>query len=355
MDRTYISIDKSAIRNNILKVLDRVGKSVKIMCVVKADGYGHGAVGVEKSCENIVDYFGVATVDEGVQLRQNGIINPILIVGDAPPCKFQSALEYGLQLTVHSLRSAAELDCYCKSIGKKADVHIALDSGMGRIGFLLDEFALVENVFMLKNLRIKGIFSHFSKADELDKTYTHIQYTKFSSFVERLTDAGYDVGLRHIANSAAILDLPNCACDMVRMGIMTYGLYPSIDVSKALTLTPALSWYARISHIKTLKKGSAVSYGGDFVTKSSTVVATLSVGYGDGYPRALSSKGYVLIGGEKAPILGRICMDQTMVDITHIRGVKIGDCAVLIGKQGNLSITANDLARWANTVNYEII
>lgn len=355
MDRTYLAIDRSAIRNNILSVSKSLGKDVKIMCLVKADAYGHGAVGVAKSCADIVDYFGVATVDEGVELRQNGIVNPILVIGDAPPCKYLCALEYGLQLTVHSLCGAVELNCYCKSVGKTAPVHIAIDSGMGRIGFLCDEIDQVKKVFAMRNLHIKGIFSHFSKADENDKTYTRIQNANFLSVVERLSQDGCDVGIRHIANSAAVLDLPDFAYGMVRMGIMTYGLYPSIDVSKSIILSPALSWYARICHIKTLPKGSPVGYGGDFVTPAKTSVATLSVGYGDGYPRALSNKGCVLIGGQKAPIIGRICMDQTMVDITHIGGIKVGDSAVLIGKQGDLSITAEDVAEWANTVNYEII
>ncbi|MCI9291282.1 MAG: alanine racemase [Clostridia bacterium] len=353
--RTYLIIDKSAIRRNISAAAYKLGKDVKIMCLVKADAYGHGAISVAKCCADIVDYFGVATVGEGVQLRRSGIDLPILIVGDAPPRSFEDAVKYSLQLTVHSLQCAQSIDSFCKSRGASARVHIAIDSGMGRIGFLPGELSDIRQVFALKNLRVAGIFSHLSKADELDKSYSHMQIKQFTDVVSLLQKDGYDVGLRHIANSAAILDMTVGGCDMARMGIMTYGLYPSLCVDRSADLAPAMSWYARISHIKTLPKGMAVSYGGDFVTKRATAVATLSVGYGDGYPRALSNKGHVLVRGRKAQIIGRICMDQTMIDVTDIPGVNVGDVAVLIGSQGDLSVTAEDIASWADTINYEIV
>ena len=354
-DRTYVQIDLDALRHNIAVAREKVGKDVKILCLVKANAYGHGAVQVAKYCEDLLDYLGVATVDEGIELRQNGVKLPILVVGDVASSRYKDALDFDVELTVHNYDVGRCLNDYCKSIGKIAKVHIAVDTGMGRIGFLPSEATNAVGVCKFDSLEIKGIFTHFAKADENDKSYTYTQKRLFDEFVESIRSNGVDTGLRHVANSASIIDLPLFNCDMVRMGIMTYGLYPSAEVNATLGLLPVMSFYTHVTHIKTLPKGRRISYGGEYVTQKDTVVATLAVGYGDGYPRALSNKGYVLIDGKRAPILGRVCMDQTMIDVTHITGVKVGDTVTLIGSDQNGIITADEIARLAGTISYEIV
>ncbi|MDE6473932.1 MAG: alanine racemase [Clostridia bacterium] len=353
-DRTYVEIDVEALRHNIQIARDKVGDGVKIMCLVKANAYGHGAVAVTKYCQDLIDYLGVATVDEGIELRQSGVALPILIVGDIARSRYKDAIDYDIEVTAHSLECARWLNDFCKTVGKRIKTHIAVDTGMGRIGFLPEEVNQAVEVCRLGNLEIKGVFTHFSKADETDKSYTYMQKRLFDEFVERLKREGADVGLRHVANSASILDVENCNCDMVRMGVMTYGLSP-LSAVKCQDLRPAMSWYSYIAHIKTLPKGHCISYGGDYITRDDTVVATVAVGYGDGYPRALSGKSCVLVKGEKAPVIGRICMDQMMIDITHIDGVKVGDKVTLMGKNANQVISAEELADLAGTINYEIV
>lgn len=354
-DRTYLEIDVNALRHNIEIVRTKVGGDVKILCLVKANAYGHGAVAVAKYCEDFIDYLGVATVDEGIELRKSGARLPILVVGNVAKSRFADAVGFDLELTAHCLDVAKSLDAYCKSNNKIAKVHIAVDTGMGRIGFLPDEVDGAVEVCRLSNICVKGVFTHFAKADEYDKSYTYMQKNLFDKFVDSLKVAGVDVGLRHVANSASILEMPSDGYDMVRTGIMTYGLFPSADVDTTVDLRPVMSMHTHVIHIKKLPKGSSVSYGGDFVTIKDTVVATIAVGYGDGYPRALSGKGYTLVRGKRAPIIGRICMDQTMIDVTDIQDVKVGDIVTLFGCQGNEKITADDIAKLADTINYEIV
>lgn len=353
-DRTYVEIDVEALRHNIIIARDKVGNDVKIMCLVKANAYGHGATAVTKYFQDLIDFLGVATIDEGIELRQNGVDLPILIVGDIAKSRFKDAIDYDMEVTVHSLECALLLNDFCESEARLAKVHIAVDTGMGRIGFLPEEVNQAVEVCRLGNLEIKGIFTHFAKADEVDKSYTFMQKRLFDDFVDRLMREGAVVGLRHVANSASILDVEDCNCDMVRMGVMTYGLSPSSDV-KCKDLRPAMSWYSHIAHIKTLPKGRRISYGGDYITRDDTVVATVAVGYGDGYPRLLSGKSCVLVKGERAPVIGRVCMDQMMIDITHIKGVNVGDKVTLMGKDGNQIIFAEELADLAGTINYEIV
>ncbi|MDE6372311.1 MAG: alanine racemase [Clostridia bacterium] len=353
-DRTYVEIDVKALRHNICIARDKVGNDVKIMCLVKANAYGHGAVAVAKYCQDLLDYFGVATIDEGMQLRQNGVDLPILIVGDIAKSRYEDAIDFDIDITAHSLECATSLNEFCKSVGKSAKVHIAIDTGMGRIGFLPEEVDQAVEVCSLDNLEIKGIFTHFAKADEVDKSYTYMQKRKFDEFVERIKRKGADVGLRHVANSASILDVGYCNCDMVRMGVMTYGLSPS-PVVNGKSLRPAMSWHSHIVHIKSLPKGRYVSYGGDYVTQDETLVATVAVGYGDGYPRVLSGRSSVLVNGQRAPVIGRICMDQMMIDVTHIEDAKVGDIVTLMGRQGSQTISAEELAGLAGTINYEIV
>lgn len=353
-DRTYVEIDVEALRHNIRIARDRVGKAVKIMCLVKADAYGHGAVAVAKYCRDMLDYLGVATIDEGIELRQSGVDLPILVVGDVAGSRYKDAIDCDIEMTVHSLECAHTLNDFCKTVGKRAKVHIAVDTGMGRIGFLPCEVNDAVKVCAFDNLEVKGVFTHFAKADESDKSYTYMQKRLFDKFVEDMRRKGVDVGLRHVANSASILDIEHCNCDMARMGIMTYGLSPSSAV-RGDALRPAMSWYSHIIHVKTLPKGCSVSYGGDYITDDYTVVATVAVGYGDGYPRALSGKSYVLVNGRRANVIGRICMDQMMIDVTHIKDVKVGDKVTLMGRDGNQFISAEELAGLASTINYEIV
>lgn len=353
-DRTYIDIDINALRHNITLARDKVGNTVKIMCLVKADAYGHGAVEVAKHCSDLLDYLGVATVDEGIELRRAGMDLPILVVGDVAKSRYADAINFDMEMTVHSRECAVALNEFCKLTGKRAKVHIAVDTGMGRIGFLPREVDEAISVCKLERIDIKGIFTHFAKADDIDKSYTYRQKRLFDEFVERVKNGGVDAGLRHVANSASILDIPIFCCDMVRMGVMAYGLSPSSDVNSQ-DLHPVMSWHTRVIHVKTLPGGSCVSYGGEYVTQRDTVVATIAVGYGDGYLRALSNRGRVLVRGQSAPIIGRICMDQTMIDVTHIDGVEVGDIVTLMGRQGDERISADELARLAGTINYEIV
>ncbi|MDE7348253.1 MAG: alanine racemase [Clostridia bacterium] len=347
-------MDVGALRHNIRIARDRVGKDVKIMCLVKADAYGHGAVAVAKYCRDLLDYLGVATIDEGIELRQNGVDLPILVVGDVAKSRYEDAIDCDIEMTVHSLECAHTLNDFCKTVGKRAKVHIAVDTGMGRIGFLPCEVNEAIKACAFDNLEIKGVFTHFAKADEVDKSYTYEQKRAFDAFVEGMKKEGAQVGLRHVANSASILDVEHCNCDMVRMGIMTYGLSPSSAV-RGDALRPAMSWYSHIIHVKTLPKGCGVSYGGEYITSKDTVVATVAVGYGDGYPRALSGRSHVLVNGQRAPVIGRICMDQMMIDVTHIESAKVGDLVTLMGRQGSQIISAEELAELAGTINYEIV
>ena len=352
--RTYCIIDKSALLENIKKIKSKLSRDVKLMCVVKANAYGHGAVAIAKLCEGHADYFGVATIDEGVELRQNGIRNPILILGNTPPCDYDKLIEYDLQATVFSLESAKLLNKYCSDKGVKAKVHIAVDSGMGRIGFLPNEKTAAQQVFYLKNLTVQGIFTHFACADEKAREYTDMQVSKFDAFLEYFNQSDIDIPIVHACNSAGILNgYPNYS--MVRAGIALYGLDPSSTIDGLSFLRPVLSWHTSVVHIKKLKEGEGVSYGRTFVADKDMTVATLPVGYADGYPRILSGKSYVLIRGKRAPVIGRICMDQMMVDVSDIDGVSLYDDVTLIGEQDGEVISAELLGRSARSINYEIV
>ncbi len=352
--RTYCLIDTSALLENVKTIKSKLSDGVKLMCVVKANAYGHGGIEVARLCKDEADYFAVATVEEGVELRKNGISLPILILGNTPPCDFGKLIKYDLQATVFSGESAKLLDTFCKGLNVKAKVHIAVDSGMGRIGFLPNEINSAGEVFSLRNLTTQGIFTHFACADERDNDYTDLQISRFNAFLDGLKNTGINLPIVHACNSAGILNSrPNYS--MVRAGIALYGLDPSSNVGASSGLRPALSWHTSVIHIKNLKKGEGVSYGRTFVADKEMVVATLPVGYADGYPRILSGKSYVLIRGKRAPVLGRICMDQMMVDVSDIDGVSLYDDVTLIGRQGGEEISAERLGRLAGSVNYEIV
>ncbi len=355
--RVYAKINLDNIKKNICTVRRKFGDGVKVMGIVKANAYGHGVIEVARAMEEAgVGFFGVAAIDEALELRQNKIETPILILGQIFIQDYVSAIENNITCTVADADTAQRLSATAISIGKKADVHIKIDTGMGRIGFQTDEngYNEVKSLFDLKGLNITGIFTHFACADMEDKSFTENQKKKFLDFTEKLISEGYSFPIRHMYNSAAVLDLDGYSGEMVRCGIMAYGLYPSDEVSKEIKLYPALEFKSSISFVKDVKKGFTVSYGSTFVTDRDMKIATVPVGYADGYPRYLSSKGEVIVNGVRCKIIGRICMDQFMIDASHIPDIKIGDEVTLIGTQGNETITVEDVSDYEYRFNYEL-
>ncbi len=364
--RVYVNVDLDAICMNVQNAMDKVGPDVKMMAVIKTDGYGHGAVPIAKALNKIGVYaYAIATIDEAVELRDAGVENPLLILGHVFDNDLRTALECDVTLTVFAKENALTISKVAGDMGKTAKVHIKLDTGMGRLGFLpCDKSAeKIAEIFEMPNIEVEGVFSHFATADETDKAFANSQAKKYGEFVELLESRGMKFMLKHLCNSAGIIDLSGNSdntCDvkynMVRSGIMTYGLYPSEEVVKEnVELKPALSLISHVAFVKEVDSGFAVSYGSTYVTSSNTKIATIPVGYGDGYPRALSNKGRVLIGGEYAPIIGRVCMDQFMVDVTNIPGVCQGDEVILVGAQGDKRISVEEVADLAGSFNYEFV
>ncbi|WP_236897897.1 alanine racemase [Clostridium beijerinckii] len=356
--RTYVKIDLEAILHNINEAKKRIEKSVKIMAIIKADGYGHGATVLGNFLKSEVDYYGVATLEEALELRQSGIELPILILGYTSPSKYIEVVKNNITQTVYNTEMAKEMSeagAICK---KNAKVHIAIDTGMTRIGFAANEdgISAVQEILTFSNLVVEGLFTHFATADEVDKSYSKLQINRYDKFVALLEERDINIPIKHICNSAGIMEFDHHRFDMVRSGIITYGLYPSEEVNKnAITLKPALQWKTHVINVNIVDADHGVSYGKTYITKNETKIATLSVGYADGYPRALSSKGRVLIHGKYAPIIGRICMDQMMVDVTHIDNVKIEDEVTLVGKDGENIIYVEELANMAGSFNYEFV
>ncbi len=356
--RVYAEINLDAICKNIQNAMEKVGKDTKLMAIIKTDAYGHGAVPVARALAQIGTYaFGVATVEEAVQLRQAGLQNPILILGYVFPADYERLIENDIMHAVFQYETAKVLSEKAVALGKTVKIHIKLDTGMGRIGMQPTEESLleIEKIAALKNLEVNGIFTHFACADEADKTSCNRQKEKYLDFVQKLDARGVQIPIKHMCNSAGIIEFDGNFLNMVRSGIMTYGLYPSEEVNKAnFQLHPALQLKSHVAYVKTVGKGFTVSYGSTYVTdKDATVIATVPVGYGDGYPRALSNKGKVLIHGQTAPIVGRVCMDQFMVDVTDIPNVKQGDTVTLVGTDGGCCISVEDVADNAFSFNYE--
>lgn len=355
--RIEARIDLSAIRRNIETVQALNPADRKTLLVIKADGYGHGAAVLAEKLDDLADYYGVAEIDEAVELRNSGVTKPILILGYTDETEYEDLINYDITQAVYDVERCRSLSRLAEAMGKKARVHIKVDSGMHRIGFQADAegVAAAEELFSMPGLSIEGIFTHFAKADEKDKTSANAQYEAFSWFVKSLEDKGYNLGIRHIDNSAGAMELHSKGFDMMRLGIVIYGLYPSEEVDKSVVITPAMQLVSHITHVKTLPAGSGISYGHTFVTERETRVATVSAGYADGYPRAQSNCGRVLIHGEYAPILGRVCMDQFMVDVTHIPEAGVGDEVVLIGTDEGKSISVEEVAEPAVSFNYELV
>ncbi len=357
--RVCANISLDAIRDNIEKGKALLTPGTKMLGVVKADAYGHGAVPVARAIDDLVDAFGVAMPEEGVELRKAGLTKPIIILGYTAPQMAELAIRYDITMAVFQSEIA---ECYneaAKKLNKKAKVHIKLDTGMSRIGYLCCEESLddIEKIAALSNVEIDGMFTHFSKADELDKTFARNQFKKYMEFANALEARGIFLPCKHVCNSAGIIDIPEGDLDMVRFGVTMYGMYPTDEVTKErMPVAPAMEVKTHISYIKTLSAGVGIGYSGTFVTEKETRVATLSVGYGDGYPRGLSNAGRVLIHGKSAPILGRICMDQCMVDVSDIPEAKQGDVVTLMGRDGDDFISAEEIgATVGNSFHYEVV
>ena len=367
----WAEVDLSAIAGNVRELCRMVKPAARLMVAVKANAYGHGSVEVARTAlAHGADWLGVARFEEAVELREAGIAAPILIFGYTPAGCTRELIRLHLTQSVYSLDTARALSEQAAGSGDRLKVHLKVDTGMGRLGILTDahrpgpagvapaDAAIREVTKMaaLPGLQLEGIFTHFASADSADKSYTDEQLALFTGFLDRLQTAGLTFEIRHAANSGGIIDIPQTHLDMVRAGISLYGLYPSDEVRKsAITLTPALAWKARIVHIKQVPAGFHVSYGMTYRTEKSTTIATIPVGYGDGYSRLLSNRGSMLVGGRRVPIVGRVCMDLTMIDVGGIADVAVDDEVVMLGRQGEEAVTADDIADLLGTINYEVV
>lgn len=354
-DNTYVTIDLDTISANFRAIREKVG--VPVMAVIKADAYGHGAIQVARQLQNECAFFGVSSMLEAMELRQAGLNTPILILGHTRVAAFPEAVRENIRPTIYRYEDAVALSQEAIKQGKTVPFHFAVDTGMSRLGFQVTEEAadICRQIAELPNLLPEGMFSHFATADCEDLSKSREQAALFDRFDEMLRARGVRVQIRHMDNSAGLMNFEN-HYEMVRAGIVTYGMYPSTEVDPALLkLTPALSWHSRVTHVKELPAGREISYGGTYVTEKPTMVATVPVGYADGYRRSLSGKFYVLIRGKRAPILGRVCMDQLMVDVTEIPGVQVNDRVVLVGHDGDEEITMEQIADAADSFNYEFV
>lgn len=358
--RAYARIDLDAVAYNMEQMKQSLEPQTKMMAVIKADGYGHGAVPIAEMLET-KDYlwgFAVATLDEAVVLRTEGIKKPILVLGCVFPDQYLEMLKHDIRMNIYTEEMAEAISRMAAGEGLCAHMHIKLDTGMGRLGFDMSDSSVeaITRISQLPSVEMEGIFTHFAKADETDKTFTEKQLRDFSEMTERLAENGVRFAYEHCANSAAIIDIKEANFDLVRAGISTYGLYPSEEVNKEnVKLKPAMALKSHVAFVKEIHEGTPISYGGTFVSEKKMRIATIPVGYADGYPRSLSNKGWVLIRGKKAPIVGRICMDQFMVDVTDIDGVSFGDTVTLIGRDGNETITVEELGELSGRFNYEFV
>lgn len=353
--RTWAEVDLDAIEHNFMAARNHLPKEMKLLATVKANAYGHGAVRIAKLLENRADYLALAAMDEAVQLRQAGITAPLLVLGPVQPADYVRAANYDVALSVSSLEEAKAISACAQNCGKTVTIHIALDTGMSRIGFACTKEAArqIEAAAKLPGLYPEGIFSHFALADSKDKSYVNLQAENFRRMLEEIK---VDFPIRHLYNSAAITEL-DPEFDMAREGIILYGLLPSdeVDLSRIGGVKPAMSLRSHVSFVKPLPAGTPISYGCTYCAETDRIIATVMAGYADGVPRLLSNCGEVIIRSAKAPIVGRICMDQFMVDVTHIPGVKPGDTVTIFGTDGDATITADEVAEKAQTIGYELV
>ena len=358
VNRVRADIDLDAVLYNMESMHKKLKPGTKIAAVVKADGYGHGAVEISRVLENLPYLWGyaVATSNEAMQLVEAGRKKPIIILGLSFPEQFEEIVENDLRPAVCTYETAQALSDIAAEKNKVCRIHIKVDTGMSRIGFQVtpESADTVARISKLPNIMIEGIFTHFARADESSKAPAYEQFKQFEKMIAMVEEKGVQIPLKHCSNSAGIVEIPECNMDMVRAGITLYGLWPSEEVDKTkISLKPVMSLRSRVAYVKELLPGRQISYGGTFTVKKKMTVATVPVGYGDGYARGLSNKGWVLIKGQKAPICGRVCMDQFMVDVTDIPGVKIGDTVTLLGKDADEEITMEQLGELSGRFNYE--
>lgn len=357
--RVQANINLDAIKANISQVRKTIGSKTRIMVIVKADAYGHGAVAVSKALENgYVDAYGVAIIEEAVELRKAGITKPILILGYTPKEQYDLVVSYDVMQTVYQYEMARDLQTEAIRQGKTARIHIKIDTGMSRLGFsdTRESVETIKRIASLDNIYIDGIFSHFARADEADRVSGGKQIQRFKEFNKLLEQEGIHIPTRHFSNSAGAIEFPEAEYDMVRCGIVTYGIFPSDKVNhEYLSLIPAMELKSHVVYIKEVDAGTGISYGSTFITDKRTKVATIPVGYADGYSWNLSNAGKVIIRGQYAPIIGRICMDYFMVDVTEVEGVSQGDVVTLLGRDGDCSINVETLAKWSHSFPYEMI
>ena len=358
MRPVWAEIDLDILANN-MKNIKKLAGNKEVMAVVKADAYGHGALDVAPCLlENGASRLAVAMLTEAIELRNNNITAPIMILGYTPLYLGEDLINYDIEQTIYDLDYAKELSALAKSLNKKAKVHIAIDTGMGRIGFLpTDEsFNSICEICSLDGLDAVGIFTHFSSSDEADKEYTQYQFNQIYDFIRKLENNGINIPLKHASNSAAIIDLPNTYLDAVRAGIILYGYYPSNEVKKEnLSIKPALTLKAKIAHVKELESNMYISYNRTFKTSRKSKIATIPIGYADGYIRTLKHDAKIIVNGQLAPIVGNICMDQFMIDVTDIPNVKTGDEVILLGESNGIKFNADDIAKCMNSINYEVL
>lgn len=355
----WAEINLDNLAHNINGIRKLLSPGTEYIAVVKADAYGHGAVEVSKVClECGIKWLAVAMLDEALELRNAGVDCNILILGYTPSNMADLVIENNLSQTCYSLELARAFSDCAVRLGKAARIHIAVDTGMGRLGFIPSEESAGEvmKISLLPGLTIEGMFTHFAVADERDKEFTRSQYANYISFVKMLDTKGVNTGLKHVGNSAGTMDLPEYHLDGVRPGIIQYGLYPSGEVMKQrISLKPVMALKANVVHVKEVDAGTSISYGRKFITSKRSRIATLPVGYADGYTRLLFGKAKVITNGNYAPVVGRICMDQCMIDVTNAGDVKVGDIVTLLGDDGNLSISADEIAEMIGTINYEVV
>lgn len=356
--RVYASIDLDAVVFNMESMQRALAPDAKMIGVVKTDGYGHGAVPVAQTIDPFVSGYAVATIDEALILRRHGIARPILILGVTANDRYAELIDYDIRPAIFTMEQALPLSRMAVEKGTRARIHLALDTGMSRIGMDADAAGadLAAQIAALPGIEVEGMFTHFARADETDKTATQAQFQAYTDFVSLLDARGVTIPVKHCSNSAAIIDLPDMHMDRVRAGVSIYGLYPSDEVDKSrVPLRPVMGLKSFVTYVRDLPPGREISYGGTFCTERPTRVATVPVGYGDGYPRGLSGKGRVLIHGQSAPILGRVCMDQFMIDVTDIPDTQTGSEVTLLGRDGDEEITAEELASLSGRFHYELL
>ena len=353
--RTYLKIDLNRLEHNFNSVRNKLPSNVKVLGVIKANAYGHGAVEIGRFLDDKCDFFGVACIEEAIELKRSGIKTPILILGRVFPFDIEDAVKYDIRIPIFSYADAAALSEEAVKQNKSVPFHFCIDTGMSRIGFQVNEESadICKRITELPNIFAEGLFSHFATADEADLSKAVEQRNKYKSFCNMLGDRGIEIPIKHLNNSAGIMNFDEYF-DMCRMGIITYGLYPSEEVDKSLLdIEPIMSWYTKISHIKVLEPEREISYGGTYKTDKPTKVATIPIGYADAFPRCLSNKGKVIINGKYAKILGRVCMDQFMVDVSDI-DCNVNDEVVIVGTQKDAHISMEELSNSAYSFNYEL-